>query len=313
MILAEKTLKAIHDAIMADSGASFRVWQGKVLPHIADAYSPDPERGYRSHLGGSQIGKDCERAIYYGFRWVGADTKTPEELANWSRMLRLFNRGHLEEGRFIALLLAAGMRVRQQNADGRQMRFRDVGGHFAGSVDGVVFGCPDSPDGKPGLVEFKTYKHDRFKQLVKNGVQFNDPTYYTQLQVYMQKMGLRWALFMAVDKDDETLHAEIVHYNPDEAGEARKKAINIIFADKVPHKVRGAKPAYFKCKFCDYKQVCHLGRPADENCRTCRYSVPLEEMTADEKGTWHCRLNAHDLTKEQQEAGCEHYAAIPNL
>lgn len=313
MILAEKTLRAIHDAIMADSGAAFRVWQGKVLPHIADAYSGEPERGYRSHMGGSQIGKDCDRSIYYGFRWAGADTKTPEELEGWSRMLRLFNRGHIEEGRFIAMLLAAGMKVRQQGSDGRQYRFRDVGGHFAGSIDGVVFNCPDSPDGKPGLVEFKTYNDSRFKSLVKNGVQHNDETYYAQLQVYMKKMGLNWALFMAVNKNNEDLHAEIVHHDGETSGKFRKRAISLIFADKVPNKLRGASASYFKCKFCDYRQLCHLGRSADENCRTCRHSVPLEDMDESGKGRWMCGLNRYTLSPGAQAAGCDQYEPIPGL
>jgi hypothetical protein len=313
LILAEKTLKAIHDGIMADGGASFRVWQGRVLPHIHDAYSGEAERGQRSHLGASQIGKECDRAIYYGFRWVGEDTKTPAEKEEWSRKLRLFNRGHLEEGRFIAMLRSVEIRVTQQDRSKKQYRFVDHGGHYAGSIDGVVQGCPDSPDGTVGLIEFKTYNDKRFKDLVKNGVKENDETYFVQLQQYMMKMGLTWALFMAVSKNDDSLHAEIIPYDPETAARYRKRAIDIILAPAPPAKLRGASAAYFKCKWCDFKQKCHLGRPADENCRTCKHSLPVPEMDTNGKGIWRCGLVGIALTKEDQQAGCEHYEQIPHL
>lgn len=311
--IAHKTLAAIDAAIRVDGGAAFRVWQGKVLPHIADAYSGDKEDDHRSHLGASQIGKDCERAIYYGFRWAGKNTKTPEELADWSRMLRLFNRGHLEEGRFIAMLLAASMKVRQQGQDGRQYRFVDHGGHYAGSIDGVLFGCPDSPDGSAGLVEFKTYNTARFKALAKNGVEHNDETYFVQLQQYMMKMGLTWALFMAVAKESDELHAEIIHYDPEVAKRYRTRAINIVLAKGPPNKIRGASAGYYKCKMCDFSQLCHLGKPADENCRTCRHSVVVPRADENGKGIWQCGLVGIALTKDDQIAGCENYEQIPHF
>ena len=44
-------------------------------------------------------------------------------------MLRLFNRGHIEEARFIAMLLTIGMPVYQQDAEGKQFRihFGEIG------------------------------------------------------------------------------------------------------------------------------------------------------------------------------------------
>jgi hypothetical protein len=48
----------------------------------------------RPHLGASVIGKECLRSIWYGWRWAS--------LVHFEgRMLRLFNRGHEEEPRFV--------------------------------------------------------------------------------------------------------------------------------------------------------------------------------------------------------------------
>src|SRR3546814_6034612 len=59
------TMRKIDAMIEADQGASFRGWEGKVLPHIGDAYRDDPEDGHRPHLGASILGGECPRAIYY--------------------------------------------------------------------------------------------------------------------------------------------------------------------------------------------------------------------------------------------------------
>lgn len=37
---------------------------------IFAGYEADREDGFRPHLGASQIGKSCERALWYDFRWT---------------------------------------------------------------------------------------------------------------------------------------------------------------------------------------------------------------------------------------------------
>lgn len=58
----------------------------------------------RAHLGGSLIGDDCQRKLWYGFRWCGGEKPTP-------RLKRLFDRGHKEEDRFIDYLTGIGCKV----------------------------------------------------------------------------------------------------------------------------------------------------------------------------------------------------------
>jgi hypothetical protein len=58
----------------------------------------------RPHLGASQIGNDCNRALWYSFRW-----------AVWphfdGRTLRLFDRGQREEAVFVEELRRIGARA----------------------------------------------------------------------------------------------------------------------------------------------------------------------------------------------------------
>lgn len=64
------------------------------------------ESEFRNHLGGSMIGRKCERQLWYNFRWAASSNFD-------GRMLRLFNRGHLEEHRFIQYLRLAGATVNE--------------------------------------------------------------------------------------------------------------------------------------------------------------------------------------------------------
>lgn len=322
MILAKKTLAAITDSFARDGGATFRKYLGRVIPHMGDAYRSEVD-GKRGHLGASKIGEDCARALYYSFHWVGEDARAdsydkkgnlvetgPE---NEARMLRLWNRGHVEEARFIALLLSIGVRVVQQDAKGKQLRFAMHAGHYSGSMDGIGFGCPDVPAGERVLLEFKTYNDKRFKDLTNNGVAMSDEKYYVQIQQYMGKFGLRWTLFMAVNKNDDMLHAELVEYREDVAQQYQDRALTIIRADRPPPKIRNASSGYYACRFCNFNRLCHLGRPPEKNCRTCQFGHAVMESDERGKGVWRCGRHNRNLTLEEQMNGCEDYRRHPGL
>lgn len=291
-IIAHATLKAISDALERDQGASYRGWLAKVLPHIGDAYRTEDD-GFRSHMGGSLIGRECAREIWYGFRWT-TKPKFP------GRVLRLFNRGHLEEGRFIALLLMIGCEVYQQDENGKQFRISHAGGHFGGSGDGVVIGIPDLPAGTTALAEFKTHNDKSFKELVSKGVRDAKFEHFVQMQVYLRKMGLAVALYVAVNKNDDDLYAEIIHLDSAVADQFLDRGQNLVFMRSPPKKINES-PGFYKCKFCDHNKVCHLKKAPEINCRTCEHSLARED------GQWVCLLKDAVIPKEVQLTGCASY------
>jgi hypothetical protein len=317
---AKRTLQAITDAINADGGAKFRYWLGKVLPHMTDAYRGEDE-GKRQHLGASQIGKECARSIWYAFRWVGEDPialadDEITEMKKRARMLRLWNRGHLEEARFIAMLLMIGCKVEQQR-NGKQLRFQSSDGHFAGSMDGIVHNLPDAMPGEPWLNEYKTYNEKRFKELVLNGVRMSDETYYVQMQIYMHKFGLRYCLFFAVNKNDDDLYAEIVEYNRETALQYMDRAHVVVHSPKPPMRIRGAGLGKLTCKWCSFKKLClpirGQLREVERNCRTCQWSRPDTVLGADGEPQWLCDKFDFTLNKTAQMAGCDGHSVIPDL
>lgn len=297
ILKAVKTMQAIESAIAADQGASYRTHLATVLPHIGDAYRGEDE-GFRSHLGASVIGGECARAIWYGWRWF-----TKPKFSG--RILRLFNRGHLEEGRFIAALLTIGVQIYQQDENGKQFRISAINGHFGGSGDGVAVNIPDLPAGMPALLEFKTHNDKSFKKLVQEGVRSAKFEHYVQMNIYMRKMGLTAAMYGAVNKNDDDLYFEIVHLDTATADQFLDRGQQIVFLPAAPKRISES-PGWFGCMYCDHRPVCHLKKAPEANCRTCMYSAALED------GSWRCThpTEAKTLSKLDQLKGCDKYKAL---
>lgn len=275
VMLAVQTMQKIDQMMFADQGASFRVFQGRVLPHMHDAYRGE-DGGFRSHLGASMIGRECGREIWYGWRWA-------RKAKHQARILRLFNRGHLEEARFIAMLLSIGCQVYQQDANGNQYRISDVGGHFGGSGDGIAIGIPDLPVGVQCLLEFKTHGETSFTKLKKSGVRVAKHEHYVQMCVYMKKMGLLYALYGAVNKNTDEVYMEIVHYDEMTAMQFLDRGRTIIMMRQAPERIPYASPSLFACKYCDVQGICFGSEKMDVNCRTCHFAH------AEEDGKWYCK------------------------
>lgn len=299
IILATKTMNLIDKRLKEDQGSDFRMWLGRVIGHIEDAYRQGND-GHRGHMGASLIGQECARSVWYNFRWF---TKSNFE----GRMVRLFNRGHLEEARFIALLLMIGCQVYQQDQNGHQFRISDVDGHFGGSGDGVVIGLPDLAPGQAALCEFKTHSEKSFKELESKGVREAKWEHYVQMNVYMRKMGLPIALYMAVNKNTDAIYAELVTLNAEVADEYLERARKIVWLQQPPKKLSES-AGFYKCRFCNHRPVCQLGAKPDVNCRTCAYSKPVAD------GQWACNIDLGEniISKETQLKGCSRYQPMDN-
>jgi hypothetical protein len=304
--IARDLCLAIDKAIAIDQGAAYRGWLGQVLPHMSDAYR-DTEESHRSHMGASQLGHDCGRAVWYSFRWA---TKA----AHQGRMLRLFNRGHIEEARFIAMLLTVGMPVYQQDAEGKQFRIQFGDGHGGGSGDGVTH-----YNNSPTLLECKTHNERSFIELAGKleewraylaseghfkgkGVRDGKPEHFVQAQIYMRKMGIASCLYMAVNKNTDDLYIEILTLNPEHADQYIERGEKLIQAATPPTKL-STSPGFWKCTWCEHKPICHMKRTPDRNCRTCKY------VQVQSEGRWACThpTQCAILSTEKQLIGCPLY------
>jgi len=91
------------------------------LDAIYRAYEAKADRTQRGYLGMSTMGNECDRAIWYAFRWA----HPPEQLDG--RKLRLFQTGHREEARMLddlEALAKLGNEPRFGNSDGNTLAQR---------------------------------------------------------------------------------------------------------------------------------------------------------------------------------------------
>jgi hypothetical protein len=312
-LVATRTIDAITEALVADKGARFRALQGEIIPKLKDAFNADEEDGFRSHLGASRIGAECQRAIWYGWRWSAGDKPMGKKWESakmaLARMIRLWNRGHLEEGRFMALMALIGVQIYQYDAEGNQFRVGWFGGHFGGSGDGILVGVPDLPSGTPCLGEFKTHGLKTFTELTASGdgVRAAKPEHYDQMQTYMHGFKLLWALYLAVCKDTDEIYAEIIPYDERHAAGLIYRAQAIVFGYSPPARIRNASPSFFTCKMCSFREVCYHTAEPLRNCRTCQAAVVVED------GRWGCQKRQVVLSKEIQKVGCEQYEKLRTL
>lgn len=297
MNIATQTKALLDYGIERDGGATYRGHLRDAIAELTDAFDSKVDPYPRSHLGASLIGTSCLRALWYSFRWTYTKPIT-------ARLQRLFNRGHLEEGRFIAIFRAAGLQVATLGDNGKQFRFDGCGDYYGGSLDAMVYGLPESPR-EWFLSEFKTHSDKSFKKLQKEGVASSKPEHYAQMQQYMAAYGLQKALYVAVNKNDDELHCEIVTFDTTNHQHHAAKAAYIVAARELPPRI-SASPVAFGCKYCDARDVCFGSAPAIKGCRTCAHV----EMPGG--GKWVCGRYGKDLDKAAQFSGCPSWEPINN-
>lgn len=253
----------------------------------------------RPHLGASEIGKPCDRALWYGFHWA-TKKKFP------GRIKRLFDTGFREEVRFLEELRGIGVEVYDRDPETKlQHRFSAVDGHFGGSCDAIGRGFPEAPK-TWAIVEFKTHGAKSFKDLSSKGVEEAKPEHYAQMQIYMGLAELDRALYLSVNKDTDDLYSEWIHFDKNVFAALLLRAEKIIKADEPPAGI-STDPSWYQCKFCDHQAVCHGEIAAAKSCRTCVHASPSTDAQ------WRCDKYERALSVAEQRIGCRSHLVLPSL
>ena len=276
-------------------------------------YEQDVSDWRRPHLGASQIGKPCSRDLWFGFRWA---TKPDHE----GRILRLFERGQREEVWLADDLRAIGVDIQtvdpttitKDNPEGDQFHFSALGGHYAGSCDGLATKFVEAPKAVH-VFECKTANKKIFELIQKHGCEKQKPEHYAQMQTYMGyfwKLGYKTdrAFYFVVCKDNDEIYAERIHLIKKKA-EIYTKRAKLIIESKEPLSKISDNPSWWQCKFCDHKSHCQMEEveSLERNCRTCADSTPEPD------GTWSCAFHKTTRSVEEQRSGCGDHVFIPAL
>jgi hypothetical protein len=231
----------------------------------------------RDYLGGSRLGVECDRALFYEYTHAAKD---PDREFS-GRMLRIFERGHHAEDRMAKYLRLGGFDLMTHAADGHQLGF-GVAPHpetgrprISGHLDGVIRGW--SPPDKylrhlfkqdpttvwidslifPMLWETKGLKNSSFNNVVSKGLAKSKPIYFTQAHTYMAYMRLASCLFTIENQDTCEVYAEVLPFDRATAQTGSDKGVRVIRAGAPSDLARVAKDRTdWRCRFCDYQETC---------------------------------------------------------
>jgi hypothetical protein len=211
----------------------------------------------RSYLGGSRLGVECRRSLYYEYHNVEKDA----DRGFSGSLYRIFDMGHDGEERVAEYLALAGFKIKTEDKFGHQFGFVLADERIKGHCDGVVMEVPESlkdlfPD-EPGLWENKALGEKSWKDTKNKGCKKSKPVYYAQCQVYMKMFKLNWALFTALNRNTGEVYYEIIMYSPREADDFLAKGWDVITAESAVALPRvSSEPTFFQCKWCDYHETC---------------------------------------------------------
>ena len=247
----------------------------------------------RAYLGCSQAGIRCERRIWLMFRWAVQDRPS-------GRTLRMFRRGREEERLVLEDLRAIGCVITDCQKE------VVLTPHIRGHVDGIITSGLPGHENEQLVLEIKTFSANAFAQLTRKGVKEARYDHWVQVQLYMLGLQIPQALYFAVCKDDDRIHAEIVRLDAERAQAILDKLNRLVMETRLPPPI-SRDPTWWECKGCPAYSFCHEQAPVTErNCRTCAYGAPAS--TGLTVTPWECRyepVSPQELTVQQQRQGCE--------
>lgn len=279
---------------------------------IYTAYEQSNTPRFSRRLGASILGKACERAIWYDFRW------SSQEQFN-GRMLRLFETGHREESRIISNLRAIGCEAHELDPETKQqIEFTAVDGHVVDKIDGMVLGIPEAKKAWH-VCEYKTHSVKSFNEVRKYGLAKAKPQHRAQLMIGMHLSSIDRGLYFAVCKDTDALYTERLHYSKEEGDGLIAKANRIIASKSPPEKISTDRDS-FTCKFCSHVDQCHGATlptsspavPVEVTCRSCVHSTPRTD-TGSNLGIWRCEKHGKTLSEQEQLRACVDHLFIPDF
>ena len=273
-----------------------KITADKILKDINECIVESAQTYPRRYLGMSGIGDNCPRKIWYQWRWCYVEKFSP-------RLLRLFDRGHREEERFVNWLRAAGFNTSDVDPDtGRQYEFVACDGYVMGHSDGLVHLSKKLK----AVGEFKTSNNKGFVAMKRaKSVKVSKYQHYCQMQRYMHEQEIPLALYMMVNKDNDDLYVELVEYDSETVSFLLEREKELV-ATKTPPARITEDETFWQCSYCTFKSNCFHNEKALKTCRMCQ-SIRLPG-----KGKWVCKRDdtATPLTLNEQLDGCKKFKEI---
>jgi hypothetical protein len=211
----------------------------------------------RDYLGASLIGNDCARQRWYAYNHM---PKAPFE----AKTLMNFEDGHRTEDLTAERLrMVKGIELVTHRENGDQYGFTALDGKFRGHCDGFIRGLIQAPK-TWHIWEAKACAHKKFEEFRRMKAKFGEKqvlrewneNYYAQAQLYMHYSQLNRHYLTIAGAGGREYQSCRTEYDGSVAERYIERADRIIHATQAPPKM-SENPDFFKCKWCDYKDICH--------------------------------------------------------
>ena len=249
----------------------------KLLGQIAG----EAPRYYEAHLrmehsvpSPSSISR-CRLQQYFKATGQKPDVNLP---AAWTKRSAA---GVMTEAYWLTILRLAGLDIQLPSVDGYE----------CGSY---MMAHPDSLIGGDGLLELKDKNGWAYKRLIEGqGVAYEEPSEYTQTQLYLQATGRSWALYLASPADPAMLESMMRNYNkykdiPDwhlplfylEGINRREQDIQagLARADMVHHDLSSTETGVIPPREYDGKELNSNGKTKAFPCGYCQFQKTCVEV-----------------------------------
>lgn len=197
----------------------------------------------RTHIGASQIGHACDRRI-----WLDYHEEAQEEITPRGR--RIFRVGKLLE----ELIREELERLDMVHIQDWQVPLSDP--PLKGEADGII-----KIKGEGSFIlEIKSMNERGFKEILKKGCQQTHFQYWAQCQAYMGMSGLKEAILLVMNKNDQRLFAEKIPYDDRLYLALLEKTQRIMNASTIPKGFTLFEKPNFVCSWCPYREKCWEGK-----------------------------------------------------
>jgi CRISPR/Cas system-associated exonuclease Cas4 (RecB family) len=280
------------------------------LDYVDEEYAKrrNAEDRRRAYLGISGLGEECERRLWYDFRWV-ARAQFP------AAVRKRFDDGHAGEDIVVERLAKTpGLQVHAKDERGEQFEVIELGGHVRGHLDGAILGILESPKVWHVLEVKISEQMDKLLDLAsklgqKNALREWNFKYYVQAILYMHLTGMSRHFTVVAMPGVRAWVSVRTNADPVEAARQLAKAERVVFSDHLPARI-SERPEFWKCRGCNHADLCHgkVHFPLDpRNCRTCLHSTVRSD------GFWSCERHNKIITVDDQERGCNMHLLNPGL
>lgn len=265
-----------------------------------------PKADFRSHIGASAIGDECTLKLWLNYRFAAA----PKFDAN---TLLKFADGHASEAITAKRLNETrGVTLVTEN-NGKQFTFSALGGHFGGSVDGIICGVVQSPFSKM-IWEHKCVDQKEFNKIQRaidksgedRALEKWNYKYYAQAQTYMHLSGIKNHFLTVATSGSRDYLDVVTRYNRAVALSLQHRANEIILNDEGYDRIR-ARADKYPCTYCSNSPICHGWQLPEVTCRSCINGHPAKDSG------WGCYLKGGQRNASEQMEACEQHLYLPAI